>query len=233
MGLGTAFDNRSLRTKIGTAVLTATVSGLLVGILAIVTLHRQNDNAAAAQRQTVLVESATGSFSKNVEGLSGNMSALKLYPQLSADINRNIEANKTAVRAQIIAAAAQLFAAHAYDAVQMDDVARAAGIGKPTLYRYFPSKAELFLLITEMALKHVVEALGECRDSGAEAPDKLRAMVEALTDALGASFVSLRVLSGENPPLAARWRNLFRRHREAIMAIFIQLSSQTVGVPPG
>ena len=123
------------------------------------------------------------------------------------------EDNKTAVRAKIVAAAAELFGAKAYDAVQMDDVARAAGIGKPTLYRYYPSKEELFLLMTEMALKRVVGALGECRDSEAEAPDKLRAMIEALTDALGASFVSLRVLSGENPPLAARWRNLFRRQR--------------------
>jgi methyl-accepting chemotaxis protein len=97
MGLGTAFDNRSLRTKIGTAVLTATISGLLVGILAVVTLHRQNNNSATAQRQTLLLESATGSFSKNVESLSGNMSALKLYPQLSDTINQSIEANKTAV----------------------------------------------------------------------------------------------------------------------------------------
>ena len=48
-------------------------------------------------------------------------------------------------------------------------------------------------------------------------------MIEALTDALGASFVSLRVLSGENPPLAARWRNLFRRHRETIMEIFAEV----------
>jgi hypothetical protein len=78
-------------------VLTATLSGLLVGVLAVATLHRQNDSSAAAQRQTLLVESATGSFSKNVESLSGNMSALKLYPQLADTINKSIEANRTAV----------------------------------------------------------------------------------------------------------------------------------------
>jgi methyl-accepting chemotaxis protein len=97
MGLGRAFDNRSLRTKIGAAVLTATLSGLIVGGLAVITLHRQNTNSAAAQRQTLVVESATGAFSKNIESLSGNISALKLYPQLSDMITKNIEGNKTAV----------------------------------------------------------------------------------------------------------------------------------------
>jgi methyl-accepting chemotaxis protein len=50
MGLGEAFDNRSLRTKIGTAVLTATVSGLIVGGLAIRTVHSLNADSAAARK---------------------------------------------------------------------------------------------------------------------------------------------------------------------------------------
>ncbi|MGH7004167.1 MAG: TetR/AcrR family transcriptional regulator [Alphaproteobacteria bacterium] len=133
------------------------------------------------------------------------------------------EDSKAALKAKIVEAAARLFGAKPYDAVQMDDVARAAGIGKPTLYRYFPSKDELFLLVTERALERLTSGLSALRDGHSPSPDKLRSMVDALVDALGTSFVSLRALSGENPPLAARWRNLFRGHREAIMSAFSEV----------
>src|SRR6185312_11325387 len=80
MAVGGAFDNRSLRTKIGVAVLIATVSGLIVGGLAINTVHRLNDDAAASQQQTLALETAVGSFSKNIEAFGGSVSALQLYP---------------------------------------------------------------------------------------------------------------------------------------------------------
>ena len=97
MGLARAFDNRSLRTKIGTAVLTATVSGLIVGGVAIGTLRNQNSEAAAAQRTTIAVETAAGAFAKNIEAFSGNLSALKLYPSLADTIGKNMESNKAAI----------------------------------------------------------------------------------------------------------------------------------------
>ena len=97
MGLSGAFDNRSLRTKIGTAVLTATVSGLIVGGLAISTVHRLNANAATAQRRTIAVESAANTFSKNIESFNGNISTMKLYPNLAGMIGKAIDGNKQAI----------------------------------------------------------------------------------------------------------------------------------------
>ncbi|MET0424264.1 MAG: methyl-accepting chemotaxis protein [Actinoplanes sp.] len=97
MGLVGAFDNRSLRTKIGTAVLVGAVSGLIVGSVALVTLHKQNTNAADAQRRTIKVESDAAAFSKNIESYGGNISALKLYPSLTDGLNKNIAANKQAI----------------------------------------------------------------------------------------------------------------------------------------
>jgi methyl-accepting chemotaxis protein len=97
MGLSSAFDDRSLRTKIGTAVLTATVSGLIVGGLAINTVHRLNSDSAAAQRRTIAVEQAASDFSKNIESYGGTLSALKLYPSISAQLGKNLTAEKAAV----------------------------------------------------------------------------------------------------------------------------------------
>jgi AcrR family transcriptional regulator len=47
------------------------------------------------------------------------------------------------------AAAARLFAAHGYAATRLDDVAIAAGVTKPILYRHYASKKALYLEILE------------------------------------------------------------------------------------
>jgi AcrR family transcriptional regulator len=47
-------------------------------------------------------------------------------------------------RRQLIDAGAALFADHAYEEISMREVAAAAGVSKPLLYHYFPSKIELF-----------------------------------------------------------------------------------------
>lgn len=47
-------------------------------------------------------------------------------------------------RRQLIDAGAALFAEHAYEEISMREVAQAAGVSKPLLYHYFPSKIELF-----------------------------------------------------------------------------------------
>jgi AcrR family transcriptional regulator len=47
-------------------------------------------------------------------------------------------------RRQLIDAGAALFACHAYEELSMRQVAEAAGVSKPLLYHYFPSKIELF-----------------------------------------------------------------------------------------
>ncbi|MEV7404528.1 helix-turn-helix domain-containing protein [Streptomyces sp. NPDC091267] len=47
-------------------------------------------------------------------------------------------------RAQLLAVAAQLFAAVPYDEVLMEDVAARAGVSRALLYRHFPGKRDLF-----------------------------------------------------------------------------------------
>src|ERR1700712_1007016 len=97
MGLSGVFDDRSLRTKIGTAVLTAVVSGLAVGGLALTTVYHQNNDSAAAQRRTIAVEEASGAFGKNIEAYGGSISALKLYPTLKASLLEGMKAEESAI----------------------------------------------------------------------------------------------------------------------------------------
>lgn len=47
-------------------------------------------------------------------------------------------------RAQILEAGTALFTEHAYEEISMREIAEAAGVSKPLLYHYFPSKIDLF-----------------------------------------------------------------------------------------
>ena len=47
-------------------------------------------------------------------------------------------------RQELLDAGAALFAERSYEEISMRDIAQAAGVSKPLLYHYFPSKTELF-----------------------------------------------------------------------------------------
>lgn len=49
--------------------------------------------------------------------------------------------------AQVLAGAREVILAHGFQAASVDDIARAAGVSKATLYRYFPDKASLFAAV--------------------------------------------------------------------------------------
>lgn len=119
-------------------------------------------------------------------------------------------------RANIIAAASALFARASYNLVQMDDIARRAEVGKPTLYRYFPSKEELYLSVCEEAFL-TLDARLVAASAVSSPPEALRRMVAALVESLGDQLSTLDFLHGEETPLAVQWRQLYRRRRRVIV----------------
>lgn len=60
-------------------------------------------------------------------------------------------------REEILQAARAVFMGCGYDAASLDDIAQAAGISKPSLYYYFPSKAHVFYELARQRLdEHVL-----------------------------------------------------------------------------
>lgn len=51
--------------------------------------------------------------------------------------------NRLETRRALVSAAHELFAAHGFDEVRVDDIASKAGIGRRTFFRYFASKADV------------------------------------------------------------------------------------------
>ena len=70
-------------------------------------------------------------------------------------------------RSQLLDAALSLFAHRAPEDVSLDDVAEAAGVSRPLVYRYFPGgKQQLY----EAALRSAAEELEHCFDEPREGP---------------------------------------------------------------
>ena len=126
-------------------------------------------------------------------------------------------------RALIEEAAARLFAERGADATPLDDVAAAAGVTKPVLYRHFASKRALQLAVLAKTRDELAAAaLGTLRPG--------RPVREALPEMLDAWFgyveahphaarLLLRDPAGSDPEVEAFHRELHGLQRAADMAL--------------
>lgn len=84
-------------------------------------------------------------------------------------------------RSEILAAATKVFGNKGFDATLMDEIARAAGLAKGTLYLYFKSKDEIYQAVVRQSL--------------AELDELTRQHVDAVPDFAGkyAAFIRVRI----------------------------------------
>src|ERR1700759_5858475 len=120
-------------------------------------------------------------------------------------------------RQKILGAAAELFGAQPYDSVQMRDVAAHAEVGKPTLYRYFPSKEELFLEVFKSGLDRLEGEITDILVAKEQPRKSLERLLQALLGTLGGQVAALRLLTDDQSTVMRRWRNEFRRRRRPIV----------------
>lgn len=114
-------------------------------------------------------------------------------------------------RARIVDAALRLFSESAYDTVQMHDVAKAAGVAKPTLYRYFHTKEDLFLESLEKALGDLETEAEQAVSRAATARDGLTLVIRCVIQSLGRCTAAIRAFDGADTRLGERGRAVIRR----------------------
>jgi len=117
-------------------------------------------------------------------------------------------------RHKILSAATELFGESPYDLVQMRDVAARAEVGKPTLYRYFPSKEELFLEVFKSGLDRLDAEIATILKDADQPGRSLERLLQALLGALGGQVAALRMLTDDQSHVMGRWRSEFRRRRQ-------------------
>src|SRR5919198_1101631 len=90
------------------------------------------------------------------------------------------EARKAQTRERIVTAALELIAEGGYVAAQVAAVAERAGVAVGTVYRYFPSKSDLFAEVFRVASQREVDAMraGAATTSIRSARDRIAAGTE-------------------------------------------------------
>jgi AcrR family transcriptional regulator len=93
--------------------------------------------------------------------------------------NETIEAHRRAVHDATLAAAAALVAEHGLRAVTMSQIADTTGIGRATLYKYFPDVEAILRAWHERQLERHLELLAAARDQTRDARQRIQTVLES------------------------------------------------------
>ncbi len=93
--------------------------------------------------------------------------------------NETIAAHRRGVRDAILHTAALLVARHRLHAVTMSQIAEETGIGRATLYKYFPDVEAILVAWHDRQVAGHLERLAEVRNRAGDAGERLGAVLEA------------------------------------------------------
>ena len=97
--------------------------------------------------------------------------------------SQTIEAHRDAVREATIDATASLVAAHGLTGVTMSQIAKDTGIGRATLYKYFPDVESILRAWHERQIDHHLQELLKVRDKTTGAAERLEDVLTAYAKA--------------------------------------------------
>ena len=133
------------------------------------------------------------------------------------------EARRAEVRRRITTAARELIAEGGYVEAQVAAVAERAGVAVGTVYRYFPSKSELFAEVFREASQHEVDAMRAATSERPDAPasERIAAGVETFARrALRGRRLAWALIAEPVDPAVEAERLHFRRsYRDVIAAV--------------
>ena len=92
--------------------------------------------------------------------------------------NTTITTHRQAVRDATLDKAAALVEKHGLASVTMSQIAEAAGIGRATLYKYFPDVEAILTAWHERHVSNHLQHLAEIRDQGGSVGERLKAVLE-------------------------------------------------------
>lgn len=131
-------------------------------------------------------------------------------------------------RSTILEAAGRLFGDRGYDATTLDDVAAAAGVTKPIVYRHFGSKQGLYLALLERH-RDDLPTFSDANSPGLIGPERTRAALDAWLDYVEAHLYAWKLVfwdTGGGPEVGRYRREVQSRARE-VLADLIRTNAQT------
>jgi AcrR family transcriptional regulator len=133
-------------------------------------------------------------------------------------------------RAVIVEAAGRLFGERGYEATRLDEIAAAAGVTKPIVYRHFDSKRQLYLALLD---RHRDDLAGFVASIPAEGTteQRLRAVLEVWLDYVEARSYAWKMLfrdTGGGPEIGARRREVHAEARAVLVDLIRSLAATPV-----
>lgn len=125
---------------------------------------------------------------------------------------------RTATRAAILTASADLFGAQGFAATSVDQIAAAAGVAKGAVYHHFPTKEAVFEAVfeeaSEVLVRDVMDASRGARDVLASIGLGTAAYFEACSQGPNG-----RIILGDGPKVLGweRWREIDSRYFGALI----------------
>jgi AcrR family transcriptional regulator len=130
-------------------------------------------------------------------------------------------------RATIVEAAGRLFGERGYDATRLDDIAAAAGVTKPILYRHFDTKLALYLALLERHRDDLASFAAMIDAEEGTRDERLRAVLEVWLTYVEAHSYAWRMLfrdTGGGPEVEAFRLEVHARARAVLVGIIRTLS---------
>lgn len=147
--------------------------------------------------------------------------------------SQTIATHRSAVREATLDAAAALVAEHGLASVTMSQIAEQTGIGRATLYKYFPDVESILTAWHERQISAHLQQLTQIRDHAGGPDERLEAVLE------GFAFISHRNHDTELAALLHRGEHVARAQRhlhdfiEDLIADGARTGDLRGDIPPG
>ena len=128
-------------------------------------------------------------------------------------------------RRRILAAATDLFVGASYEAVQMDDIARAAKVAKPTVYRHFGTKEALFREVIDETLNELKSEVAGIAGKATAADERLRAIIVVIFRRIGRLKTLLRAAEASLLRSGKMGRRAIRRELRELVGLIARVVS--------
>jgi AcrR family transcriptional regulator len=126
-------------------------------------------------------------------------------------------------REEILDVAARVFAGHGYQDADMQEVADRLGVGKGTIYRYFPSKEELFLAAVDRGMRRLRAHVHACGDVASDPLERLGLSIRAYLAFFRDHPELAELLIQERAQFKDRKQQTYFAHQEAGMGPWREL----------
>ncbi|KIQ19751.1 TetR/AcrR family transcriptional regulator [Rhodococcus sp. MEB064] len=127
------------------------------------------------------VTDRSSSVGNSTGGTSGGSRSASGTPPTNGG-RRSARLPRDARRAQLLAAASEIFVARGYHSAGMDEIAECAGVSKPVLYQHFPGKLDLYVAVLQNYVDSLISGLRQALRSTTDNHKRVRAAVLAFYD---------------------------------------------------